>query len=85
MIFNVKNTIGKKVKVYAHPGVEIKDVTKYNTRTREIEILLFGFTGDGGRRVITKPAKKGYLFPRKVVKVKVKIPYSFIIVNGKRY
>lgn len=88
MIFNVKNTAGKKVKVYAYPGLQIKAATKYNTRTREIEMFLLGETDNGQKRVLTVPdkvTKRNQLFPRKTLKVKVKIPGSFILVNGKKY
>lgn len=86
MIYNAKNTagLGRKCRVYAYAGLEIKGVTKYNTRTREVEFLLFGYTSGGERRVLTTPVTK-QLFPRKVVKMKVKIPGSFIMINGKRY
>lgn len=85
MIFNVKNTAGKKVKVYAYVGLEIKAVTKYNTRTREIEMFLMGETEKGQKRILTAPASRNRMFPRKVLKTKIKIPGSFIVVNGKKY
>ena len=86
MIFNAKNTFskGKKATVYAHPGLQIKAATSYNTKTREIELYVLGQTSNGQTRIVTKPTTKN-MFPRKPIKVKIKIPGSFIIVDGKRY
>lgn len=87
MIFNVKNTagLGKKCKVYAHVGLEIKAATKYNTRTREVEMFLMGKSTTGTPMVLTKPLKRGRMWPREAIKVKIKIPGSYIVVDGKKY
>lgn len=85
MIFDVKNTAGKKVKVYCRKGLEIKAATKYNTKTREVEMFLMGVSESGQKLVLTRSLKRGQTFPRQAIKVKVKIQGSFIIVDGKRY
>jgi hypothetical protein len=86
MIFNVKNTagMGRRVKVFAYAGLEIRAVTKYNTRTREVEFFVLGYTANGTTRALTEPTGDK-LFPRKVVKMKLKLPGSFIVVDGKKY
>lgn len=85
MIFDVKNTKGKKVKVYDQTGLEIKTAFKYNTRTREVHMYLTGTSAAGKTRIVTTPVSKKSTYPRQVVKFKLKIPGSFIIVNGKKY
>lgn len=86
MIFNPKNTAGKKVTVFAHRGAYIvKDVKKYNTRTREVTIYVRVEGLDGAKRVLTVPVKRGHMHPRKIATVTIKIPDSYIVVGGKRY
>lgn len=85
MVFTTKNTKGKKVKIFDAAGVQISAASKYNTRTREVTFYLTGKDAGGKTRVVTKSLKKGCTFPREVVEFKVKIPGSFIIVNGKRF
>lgn len=85
MIFEAKNTKGK-ARVYDQTGLYIRAVTKYNTRTREATILLLGKNiYDGKERVITFPLKRNKSYPRKALTVKVKIPGSYLTLNGKRY
>lgn len=85
MIFTVENTKGKKATVYDQTGLELNAAVKYNTRTREVTLLLTGISANGKRRVVTKPVKRSSTYPREVIKVKVKIPGSFIVVDGKKF
>lgn len=87
MVFDVKNTKGKKVKIYDSRGTQILNAFKYNTRTREVSLYLYGKNALNKDSVVmfnrSHKDKKGYTHD--LVRVKVKVPGSFIIVNGKRY
>lgn len=86
MVFTVKNTKNKKVKVFDVAGTLIGGVTKYNTKTREATLFLIGTTTDKSRMVVSTLGKlTGNGFQRKPVSVKVKLPGSFIMVNNKKY
>jgi hypothetical protein len=86
MIFDTKNTAGKKVEVYSYNGVKISAVKKYNTKTREAVIFLIGEDKKGNKRAATSIKKKTkYRLAMDVVTVKVKLRGSYILVNGKKY
>jgi len=88
MIFNVENTRKKKVKVYDAGGVEIDYCYSYNTKTREAKLYLTGNRPNKtGRSVLKKTLKPTKKFAMRwaLLKATVKIPGSYIVVNGKRY
>jgi hypothetical protein len=86
MIFNVENTRKKKIKVVDAFGIEVKGVHKYNTRTREASIYVYGNKADGTSYVLRSMLKKNkYGWKAEIIKVKVKLKGSKIIVNDKTY
>lgn len=87
MIFDTINTASKKVKLYDAQGVEITTCFRYNTKTREAELYLTGKkTSTVKHTILTKKkktSKPGQHFS--VLKIKVKIPGSYIVVDGVKY
>lgn len=90
MIFNVRNTAGKgkKVQVFDAQGTLIGSCFRYNTKTKEVSMFLTGkHPTVKNKRVLMKsikPRVKGGL-SWATMKIKVKIPGSYIIVDGKKY
>lgn len=85
MIFTPKNTRGKKVTVFDYKGTMITHVVKYNTKTREAEILLIGLDrNDDTKAIVVKnDNKNGYSVSP--VKIKIKLPGSYIQVDNTTY
>lgn len=88
MIFNIKNTSGKKVKLYDAQGTQILGCYRYNTKTRETSLYLTGqHPKIKHKKTLTKRIKprKGESMAWATLKVKVKIPGSYIVVDGVKY
>lgn len=90
MIFDTKNTKGKgtNVQVFDAQGLLIPSAFKYNTRTRAVSMYLTGrHPTNKNRSVLTKKIrpKKGQSLAWEILKVTVKIPGSYIVVDGKKY
>ena len=90
MIFDVKNTFGKgkKATVYDAQGTAIPSAFKYNTKTREVSMYLTGKNSTvSTKKILMKSVKPrlGLSLAWEVLKVTVKIPGSWIIVDGKKY
>lgn len=88
MIFNVKNTRGKTVKVHDVRGTEVKGVYYYNTKTRLTKMYLMGqgLLKDKPRVLMTRPkGKQRSDFHVEIVKVSLILKGSTIEVNGKVY
>ena len=90
MIFNVKNTagMGKKCAVYDAQGTKISSCFRYDTKTREVSMFLTGHHPKiKNKKVLTKRirARKPYVMAWATLKVKVKIPGSYIVVDGVKY
>lgn len=87
MIFSAKNIRSKSAKVYDAHGILIGAAFRYDTKTREVSIFLTGRNDKNEPRVLcrlaTKQPKTGKSW--KALKVKVKIPGSYIIIDGKKY
>lgn len=91
MILTVKNTAGKgkKVKIFDARGTVIPGVVQYNTKTREVIMFLGGPTNSKGKSIIlvSRKESKSRFYSSvafKLLSVKVKIPGSYAIVNGKK-
>ena len=88
MIFNVKNTKGKKAILYDAKGTPIKGAFKYNTKTREVSMYLTGRSSNTNKlKTLMKSVKPKAGLSRgwETLRVTVKIPGSWIIVDGKKY
>jgi hypothetical protein len=79
MIFTIKNTKNKKVVVTDASGTELRGIRKYNTLTREAEVLVPA--GVGARLIMV--GKRGGAV--KLLTAKVKLKGSTIEVDGKVY
>ena len=89
MKLTVANTKGKKVKVYDFTGAEIEWVTKFDTKTYDIEFVLIGRRYTNPENTVynetcVRSKLKGSGFNAKVVKVKTTIKGAYAVVNGKR-
>ena len=90
MIFNVKNTagMGKRATLYDAFGTEILACYRYDTRTREASLYLTGkHPKIEAKKTLMKRIKprKGQSMAWATLKVKVKIPGSYIVVDGVKY
>ena len=80
MIFESKKLNGKKAMVYDSKGNRITTCFKYNTKTREAFLFLLALKPKSNEQTLLLCFdKKG-----KIVKAKVKLPGSYILVDGKR-
>lgn len=83
MILDIKSTKGKNVKVYDAHGCLIGACYKYNTKTREVWMFLTGRTEKGVPKILCKLVKETKTSKRwATLKVKLKIPGSYAIVDG---
>jgi ribosomal protein L13 len=87
MIFTAEKTKGKSVQVFDAAGVQLTGVNRYDSKTREATIYLTGINVYGKEKVLRKRlgGKKVAFGPFAVLKVKVKIPGSTIVVDGVKY
>lgn len=79
MIFTVKNTKDKNVRVYDAAGNIIPYAYYYNTKTKVVGVYVTAKRGDRST-IALRSQKSDY---NTAVRVKVKIPGSYIEVNGK--
>ena len=84
MIFEAGTAQGKKTEVFDAMGHLIGSCFKYNSKTRVVEMFLTVVKSKKGpaRTMMMKEVGKGSW---QAVKIKVKVPGSYAIMDGKRY
>lgn len=85
MIFTTENTAGKKVEIFDAQGSTIPWATKYNTKTREVTMFLVGKKKNGQKGSTKLLMKSVGTTQWKPLSVKIKIPGSYIVVDGTKY
>jgi hypothetical protein len=85
MRLNVKNTAGKRVKIYDFTGVEITGVKSFDTKTGDMVLFLIGNRDGSSLKEYPLRSKiRSKCFRARVVTVKVKIKGAYAIVDGQK-